>query len=187
MKSSPVRELARRYAAGELSLDEYRAQRRNLIDAVTAGNQRIEYGQPSPRRSQPVRQRWLLLIPLVALVSAGIVISLRAVHTHGLYLPSSQTGASLVTGPSLLRGFIETNDWSDASLDQFLRHWNTLPPHEQKAARHSYLFPRLASELQEQIVSQQAMLELAPDRQLAERHLARLQLIATTLKVKQKE
>ena len=42
MKFSPIRDLARRYAAGELSLDEYRAQRRDLIDGVATGRQRLE-------------------------------------------------------------------------------------------------------------------------------------------------
>ncbi|MGH8282531.1 MAG: hypothetical protein ACRESE_01630 [Gammaproteobacteria bacterium] len=182
MKPSPVRELGRRYAAGELSLEEYRAQRRVLINAVIAGKQRLEYGQASPVRIRRPQHRWpMFFILLAVLVAAGIGTTVWVSHSHSTGTHHTPANIPVETGPGLVRGFIETNDWNDASVEQFLQHWTKLARREQTAAYHSYLFPRMVSQLQEQIVSQQAMLELAPDRHVAELHLSHLRQMAAAL------
>lgn len=188
MKPSRVRDLARRYAAGELSLDEYRAQRRKLIDGVTAGEQKLDYGEASVSQRKQPRLRRFSIIGVVVMV-IGIAAFLWVEHSHESYLRKTQTRVVPETGPALVRTFIETNNWSDASLGQFLQNWKALPSHEQKAARGSYLFPRLLSQLREQIVSQQAVVDLAAgtdnDADSASAHLAHLQKLAVTLRVKQ--
>ena len=100
-------------------------------------------GELSRRRIRRPHLRWLIATPLVVLVTFGVVTLLWVEHSHGLYTRSSQTKASLETGPALVHIFMETNDWSDTGLDQFLQHWKALPMREQKAAHQSYLFPRL--------------------------------------------
>ncbi|MGH8397169.1 MAG: hypothetical protein ACRETA_02840 [Gammaproteobacteria bacterium] len=182
MKPSAVRELARRYAAGELSLEEYRTQRRNLIEAVTSGKQRLEYGQPTLSRIKRPQLHWqTFFISLTVLVAAGIGSAVWVSHSHNTDTYHAPTSTPVETGPSLVRSFVESNDWSDASVEQFMQHWRKLPRREQSAAFRSYLFPRMVSQLQEQVVSQRAMLELAPDRQVAEVHLKHLQHMAAAL------
>lgn len=184
MKPSRIRELARGYAAGELSLDEYRAQRRKLIDGVTAGLLKLEYGELSVARDKQPYLRWFSGIALL-LTAIGIGIFVWMEHTHRADQPNAQTRMLPVSGPVLVRTFIETNDWSDASLMQFLQHWKALSTREQKAAYNSYLYPRLLSQLREQIASQQAVVDLAAGDQHASDpatlHLAHLQQLSTAL------
>jgi len=186
MKPSRIRELARRYAAGEISLDEYRAQRRKLIDGVTAGLLKLEYGELSVAHSKQHYLRWFLSIALLfTAIVIGIIV--RIDHSHRVEQLNAQTRILPDSGPALVRAFIETNDWSDASLLQFLQRWKALSSHEQKAAYHSYMFPRLLSQLHEQIASQQAVVDLAAgDKHAAEpasNHLAHLQQLSEILEV----
>lgn len=189
MKPSPVRELARRYAGGELSLEEYRKQRRHLIDAVCAGTLEIEYGEARARQIKSRRRRWLIAIPVVAviIIAAGIGTRLHmreSGRTHTRTVPAAS--ATQGSGVQLLHNFADANDWSSASIGSFLQQWQKLPANERQAARNSYLFPRLLAQLHEQIVSQQAMLEIAPDPAAAARHLAQLRQFSATLNENQK-
>lgn len=181
MKASLARELARRYAAGELSFDEYRAQRRDLIDTICAGIQTLQYGQTAPHPLNRRKPRWAILASLAIIVAAAVAVSLWAIHTRNSSVSSAPMRTAESTGPYLLRTFTDANDWSEASINHFMQQWQRLPSREQQAARNSYLFPRLVSQLQEQIVSQQAMLELAPDPEAAVQHLTHLRQMATLL------
>ncbi|MGH8280281.1 MAG: hypothetical protein ACRETQ_12075 [Gammaproteobacteria bacterium] len=181
MKASPIRELARRYAGGELSLEEYRKQRRHMIDAVCAGTLKIEYGERAPRKVQSRKLGWLVALPIVVVIGIAIGAALHFgarshAETAGVRVAHSLAGAQL------LHSFADSNDWSSTSVSAFLNAWQKLPSGERQAARASYLFPRLLAQLQEQIVSQQAMLELAPDSGAAARHLVQLQHLAGVLK-----
>ncbi len=184
MKPSRIRALARRYAAGEISLDEYRAQRRKLIDGVTTGLLKLEYGEVSVVHNRQTNLRWFAGIALL-LAATGIGIFIWVEHSHRVDKPIAQISTLPDSGPALVQSFIETNDWSDASLMQFLQRWKVLSPREQKAAYHSYLFPRLLSQLHEQIASQQAVVDLAAgDKHAAEtaaNHLAHLQQLSAIL------
>lgn len=181
MKLSPARELARSYAAGDLSLEEYRAQRRDLIDAVCAGTAILQSSQTTPHRQRAYRPYWLVLVSATVVVVAAVAISLWIIngpHASNSGVRVHEIGQN---GPQLLREFLEANVWDDASITRFVTRWKQLPAREQQAARNSYTFPRVSSQLQEQIVSQQAMLELAPDPKAATQHLAHLQQMAALL------
>ncbi|HVA55991.1 MAG TPA: SHOCT domain-containing protein [Gammaproteobacteria bacterium] len=186
MKPSRIRELASRYAAGEISLDEYRAQRRKLIDGVAAGLLKLEYGELSIARDKHSNLRWFSGIALL-LTAIGIGIFVWMEHTHRVGQINTQTRIMPESGPGLVRTFIETNDWTDASLMQFLQHWKALSSREQKAAYNSYMYPRLLSQLREQIASQQAVVDLAAGDNHASDparvHLAHLLQLSETLGV----
>jgi hypothetical protein len=186
MKPSRIRELARRYAAGELSLDDYRAQRRKLIDGITTGLLTLEYGELSVARDNQPYLRWFSGITLL-LIAIGISVFTWIEHTHRVDQTNVQTRTLPESGPGLVRTFIETNDWSDSSLMQFLQRWKTLSLREQKAAYNSYLYPRLLSQLREQIASQQAVVDLTAGdihaSDTARIHLAHLQQLSATLGV----
>ncbi len=187
MKPSRIRELGRRYAAGEISLDEYRAQRRKLIDGVTAGLLKLEYGEISVVHG---KQSWRLLVYGSALlvIAIGIGIIVHMEYSHQASRSNPQSKIAFDTGPAVLQSFVETNDWSDASLVQFIQRWKALPAREQNAAVGDYLFPRLLAQLHEQIVSQRVVVDLAAgDKNAADQaavHLAHLQQLATMLDVK---
>lgn len=183
MKPSPIRELARRYAAGELSLEEYRKQRRHMIDAVCAGTLKIEYGETAPRKIRNRDRRWLLAVPVIVVIAIGVVVALHYAAVYQAHTGSATPhAAATVSGTQLLHAFTDANDWSTASVSTFLRQWQELPASEKRAARASYLFPRLLAQLHEQIISQQAMLEIAPAPEAATHHLAQLQQLSGALR-----
>ncbi|MBU6421470.1 MAG: hypothetical protein KGL98_03245 [Gammaproteobacteria bacterium] len=185
MKLSPARELARRYAAGDLSFEEYRAQRHDLVDAVCSGAQTLaQAGSTRPQvhsRLRSRKRRRLLLLPIAVVVVAAIAVSLAVIYGQHGSDSAVAVHEAKQSGPLLLREFLAGNAWDDASILHFVDAWKKLPARERQAARNSYTYPRVSSQLQEQIISQQAMLELAPDPKAAAQHLAHLQQMAALL------
>jgi hypothetical protein len=181
MKPSPARELARRYAAGELSLEEYRAQRRYLIDAVCAGTAMLQSSKTAPYPRHSHKRYWFALAPLAVAVVVAAAVGLWAARGQQLSALSASVHKVKPSGSQLLHEFLVANDWSDASIARFMASWRQLSERERHAARNGYTYPRVSAELQQQIVSQQAMLELAPDPKAATEHLAHLQQMATLL------
>lgn len=186
MKSSQVRELARRYATGQLNQENYRSQRRTLIDAVAGGQQALAYkenGNGVTMRRTGIK---FLALSVVAALVAGVVISMLLKNgdstRHNATRPVATTAvpaaAPVAPGPGLVRTFVDADDWTDSSLDSFSRRWNALPPDEQAKARDSLMYPRLVSDLRQQITSEKAVAGGGSDP-----HLTALQKMAKTLGV----
>ncbi|HEV2321252.1 MAG TPA: hypothetical protein VGT42_02725 [Gammaproteobacteria bacterium] len=187
MKSSQVRELARRYAAGQLNQENYRSQRRALIDAVTGGQQPLVYKDIQAANSMRRGGVKLLALGVVALLAIGIAVSLALKSPGGVHggttkaptsMPAAPVGPPPSPGPALVRTFVEANDWNDDSLDTFTHRWAGLPADEQSKARDSLMYPRLVSELRGQIISEKAVSNGSADP-----HLAALQKMAKALGV----
>jgi hypothetical protein len=168
MKSSQVRELARRYATGQLNQESYRSQRRALIDAVTGGHESLHY-KPGPNGVAPRRMGVrLLALGVAAVLIAGVVVSMLLKNNneaarHAAARPASAADVPAAPvavpppGPALVRTFVDTDDWTDDSLDSFSRRWSALAPDEQAKARASMMYPRLLSDLRQQITSEKAV------------------------------
>ncbi len=177
--------MARRYATGQLNQENYRSQRRALIDAVENGRQALVYkenGNGMGLRRNGIK---LLALSAVAALVAGVVLSMllknnaanRPVIAH--VAPAAvPVGPPPAPGPALVHTFVETNDWTDPSLDSFSRRWNTLGADEQAKARDSLMYPRLVSDLRQQITSEKAVAGGGADA-----HLMALQKMAKTLGV----
>ena len=185
MKSSQVRELARRYSTGQLNQENYRSQRRALIDAVTAGQQALIYKEG--RNGAGIRRTGIKLLALavVAVLVAGVVVSIvlknNEAARHATLHPTLAAVPALpatppAPGPALVRTFVDTDDWTDPSLDSFSRRWNALATDEQAKARASLMYPRLLSDLRQQITSEKAVAGTGADP-----HLTALQKMAKTL------
>ncbi len=183
MKSSQVRELARRYATGQLNQESYRSQRRTLIDAVAGGQQSLAYKENGNGVSMRRTGIKFLALSVVAALVAGVVISMllkngdstRHSTTHPVAAPAA---APVAPGPGLVRTFVDADDWTDMSLESFSRRWNALSADEQAKARDSLMYPRLISDLRQQITSEKAVAGTGADL-----HLTALQKMAKTLGV----
>lgn len=192
MNSSPIRDLARRHAAGELSQEDYRARRRDMISEIVEGKRPLTYEQQRPRGKRSKRS---MKSPLAAAAAGAIVIVALLVVWLTLMYSGARPGkaAHPVTevpanaapenspGSKLIGDFLRTDDWSNSGIRQFIQKWNDLPPKEQENARNDYRFPRLVSELNQQIVSQQAMSALTKNKQRTQTVLANLHRMADTL------
>lgn len=186
MRSSPIRDLARRYAAGQLSQENYRSQRRLLIDSISSGAQPLTYRDDE--NLVVVRRGSIKLVAIglvVALLAAAVLfIALRSSAPHKkatVPVAAAQPAPPPpAPGPALVSTFVSANDWTDGSLETLLRRWNDLTGDEQTKARDSLDYPRLVSDLRQQISSEKAMLGLG-SAGTSGAHLAELQKVAKTL------
>lgn len=188
MKSSPIRDLARRYAAGELSQENYRGQRRALIDAVTNGKQALTYRDDNSQNSGRPGNLKLIALAASAVLVMVVVFAVAWKASSGRRDSSKTeqpppTAVSVPTpGPALIGAFVDANDWDDPSLEDFVHQWHSLSPEDQVKARSSLLYPRLESALRQQISSERAMAVAAAAPQ-GDPHLLHLQKMAQTLGV----
>ena len=177
MKSSQVRDLARRYAAGQLSQENYRSQRRALIDSVAQGGEALVYKEMAVRLPGKRARLKLAAAAVVAVLLAAIAVKLTWKATHPARQAADKTAPGTFVppplpapGPDLVRGFVETNDWTDTSLESLAHRWQTLSAEDQGKARESTMYPQLVSELRQQITSEKALMAGAngPDAHLME-------------------
>lgn len=200
MSASAIRELARRHAAGELSLEEYRARRHELIDDFVSGKTPLTYDerQPAARSGNRAPKS----INRVVIGAAALVLALLIGAVLWLLIPRHQpsraaepgttrrlqkTVADASPGSMLIQNFLRSNDWSSENVRNFVDQWNSLPQAERENARKDYRFPRLTSELRQQIVAQRAMAGLTPGSGDTKTQLASLQSMASMLGVKTDE
>ncbi len=181
MKYSPLRDLARRYAAGNLAAADYLAQRSQLINNYIQGKQSIAY-----RETRPVLlvtpQRWQRYWP----VAAGVVLVLALIVGSTIfYTPDTivQKTTSTATAPSnntaatIVREFLNGGDWSDAHLLEFELAWNALTPFERETARRSPWFRRLETETRRRLQAADTLMDLDQSTETKDR-IARLQTFA---------
>lgn len=187
MKSSQVRDLARRYATGKLSQESYRSQRRALIDSITGGSAQLAYRSDERAVAKPrTGGAKLLAITVVVLVAAGIgtvMLLKRSSHTHVPGAAQAATtsaipvAAPVAPGPDLVRSFVETDDWTDGSLQTFQRRWLGLGADERAKAKDSPIYGRFLSEVRQQVDTEKAIAGDAGN----DAHLMELQRLAKTL------
>ena len=187
MRSSQVRDLARRYATGKLSQESYRSQRRTLIDSITGGAVQLAYREEKPAAKRPRFDSKLLGLIAVVLIVLGVGTVLAIKHSNKAASGAAQaavTPAPPVTppapGPALVRSFVDADDWTDAGLQSFERRWQSLGSDEQAKAKDSLTYPRLMSEVRQQIDSEKAV---AGSNSAGDAHLMELQKLAKTLGV----
>ena len=186
MKSSQVRELARRYATGQLNQENYRSQRRTLIDAVTHGRQALVYKENGNGLALRRNGFKFLALAIIAALVAGVAISMLLKNGTAAHPAATRAAPGMATpaapppapGPSLVHTFVDANDWTDPSLESFSRRWSTLPADEQAKARDSMMYSRLVADLRLQITSEKAVAGNGADA-----HLMALQKMAKTLGV----
>lgn len=187
MKSSQVRDLARRYSTGKLSQESYRSQRRSLIDSITGDQVQLTYRQDERVKSaRPRFNTKFLGLVMVAIVVAGIFVVLFLRHNAkgegGAQAATAQAPAAAppAPGPDLVRSFVETDDWSDMSVKNFELHWQSIGSDEQAKAKDSPVYGRLVSAVRQQIDAEKAV---AGSDSANDAHLTELQKLAKILGV----
>lgn len=184
MKYSQVRDLARRYATGKLSQESYRSQRRALIDSITGGGVQLSYRNDERAAARGRSNTRLWGITALVLVAAGVGTLLLLRHAKHAPAPGAQAAtvavavAAAAPGPDLVRSFVEADDWTDGSLQNFERHWQSLGADEQSKAKDSPIYGRLVSEVRQQVDSEKAV---AGGGAAGDAHLLELQKLAKML------
>lgn len=187
MRSSPLRDLGRRHATGNLRRKDYVAQRTQLLNRYVNGQLEITY-----RESRPVvlvrKQGFPLWVPAIAL-AAGIAVSLfvwlgskATPDEDKSAIPAKETAAGFETARdvNLIEGFLAGQDWSDGRLESLETDWKKLPAFRQEALRRTPEFRRLESRTRRKIEEVQALRALNDSAQSRLRE-ARLHEFAAVL------
>lgn len=181
MKYSPLRDLARRYAAGNLAAADYRTQRSQLINNYVQDKQPIAYRETRPVLLVTPR-RWQRYWPAAA---GTVLVLVLIIGSSIFYTPgnTTQKSAPISTAPAndtaatLVRDFLKSGDWSDAHLLEFELAWNALTPFERETARRSPWFRRLETETRRRLQAADTIMELNQSTETRDR-IARLQTFA---------
>ncbi len=118
----------------------------------------------------------VLFIGLAAAVAAIIIVALIVLLGGGSakQLPSTMTGAEnsgdLAAVPqtktqaqSLIQSFLNKNNWSSSSLDNFLRQWNDLPAGDMLASKDSLEMGQITNAIYKQLLEERALSGLVDD------------------------
>lgn len=170
MHASPLRQLVRRYAAGNMSRDDYLAQRRSLINAY-AGGKHIDYHSHRPivliRGPYWLRPLVFAAIGLM-IIFIGVLLWLPDTPSRepSTATTTSQPAAKSGAGAQLLSKFLSTQDWSPTNMEKFQRDWLALSEFERERARDSLWHRRLVAKTQQKLREIEALQAINPDPQL---------------------
>jgi formylglycine-generating enzyme required for sulfatase activity len=180
MIEKSVRGLARRYAAGEVSRDEYRRQRTELIRSIVQGTAPVVPYQPAEQDGTTTTQT--VTRPRPATANAGetpaeapppspyllpaIIAVLLAIIGIGVALwwpeespeqprveaqPPPAERPFPAAGQELIAAFLMAGDWQPGALDGFRRQWDGLAAEERAAALETTEYVRLGDAIAERL------------------------------------
>lgn len=163
MKASQLRDLTRRYATGNLSREQYLAERGRLIDGIVAGEIDIRYRDleptDSPARKAASHRHWLFAGGSIMLVGLLLIALLAYFLGDGPTVDRKPPAVDAIDpGTALLRQFLQSDDWSESAVQQLEQDWNELTPFHQESARRSADYRRLKHETARRIREQEALL-----------------------------
>lgn len=164
MKASQLRDLTRKYAAGNLARDAYVVERARLIEGIVRGDIEIVYRNLDPStittpRSGSLRH-WLLVsgsAMLVGLLLVALLVYFLDDSTHEI-TGTVAMDPVMEPGVELLQRFLDGGDWSEASVRKLEDDWTKLTAFEQESARRSPGYRRLKHETTRRILEQEALL-----------------------------
>lgn len=165
MKVSQLRDLTRKYAAGKIGREEYLDQRKRLIDGIVAGEIEIRYREiepPAPPKRNAGQKKWWYAGGTVMLVGLLLIALLAHFFDDGAQRADADRAAAAASpadpGAELLREFLRSADWSDASLTAMEQEWNALTAFQRESARRSSWYRRVKHETSQRIREQEALL-----------------------------
>lgn len=172
MNKSQLRRLAAAYAEGRMSAAEYRARRRELIDAVVAG--RI----PIQRETPPTSPDSLMTTPpfpaggvpwhlVLGGASAMCLLLLAWLLWPAGEAPPPPAPVVEVRPPevprsrSVVESFLARRDFSAPAIEQLESEWAALDATEREQARDALWFLALVRALRDEVKTQKALAGLA--------------------------
>lgn len=170
MKVSQLRDLTRKYASGRISREEYLAERKRMLDAITSGEETARYRELEPDTGADGERRLPRSRTLIA-ASLLIFLLLVAFATHLLSNgPAEDTRSSADSAPApenpaivLIREFNDQDDWSANALSALENDWNKLSAAQRTTARNSVPYRRLRREVDARIREHEALVASGGD------------------------
>lgn len=197
MATVSLRALARRYADGEISRNDYVRERRELVDQVVAGNLQPvepslapvsagsapqEPAPPTARRGSVAgdsgRSRRPVFIAAAVLVLGTVVAAVLLLDNGQPPLPQAGPPAPVPAEPSapspapeiaLINGFLAADSWSAESIASMAGRWAALPAEARSRAQRSPEFRKLVQGLHSQIAEAEGLATLGGGQAANER------------------
>jgi len=196
MTKGSLRALSKGYAQGTYTLEEYRRQRTELIDAIVAGEAPIvKYEAPPPPPAEPATTEIPRTErpsaaepsgPPVKLIAGAAGLIVIAVVAAVVLWPKGEPPESRpATAPApqivetppeptavelLINGFLEADDWQTETLQSFRAKWDALGVIDPAAAADSESYRRFADAIYAQIVEEQAAADVGHEAAVDQQH-----------------
>lgn len=195
MAYSQLRELARTYAAGHLSREDYRERRAEFLDNLLHNRTNIDYrdltaAQPLPvsapiidvGEDEPEVRRTPIILGGIAIVLALFAAAFWYVRVTTAVPTAVVVAAPVAESVALVSGFLRQRDLGAEACAAFLERWQALDEGARDQARADKAWTRLAFSLKSAVRDQQALVPV-DDTGAAVAEEARLRRFAAALDI----
>jgi hypothetical protein len=188
MDNHTLRALSRRYAAGDIDRDVYRARRRALIEAIVNDTaDLITYCAPEPdaptvfpyddddgdttqeimrpialpaRVTPPRRANVCILLAVALSLTATVAWWLARPAAEEVLEPHPPNAERATAQAAFLESFLAANAWSPENLTEFENAWTALTDDQRAALLEADAMHRLSEGVIHEIATENALLEL---------------------------
>jgi len=177
LNKSQLRRLAADYADGRMPSGEYRKRRRELVNAIVDGQQKIRREKPAAHAAVPPDRdpaapaagagvpRRVALIGAVAVASVLLLLWLLWPAPEPVPArPPSVSAPPIVELPrsrTIVESFLALKDFGAPAIASFRDEWETLTEQERRDARDTLWFRSLVRALRDEIKTQKALAGLS--------------------------
>ena len=171
MNRSELTKLVKTYTNGEMPLEVYREQRRQIVNDLIDGPKPKKSNDPldsfiasTPQKTSSVwsKKPSIYLTITGAALAIGIAAYLFANYTRnaaqnensGDLAGETTAIAKIPKAQKLAEKFLASNKWNEESINQFILDWQILSPSERQEAQNTAWFTRFKSAIQNQLNEQ---------------------------------
>ncbi len=153
---------------------EYDPGSTTQIVATQPGKKKSSTPRPqSTSSTTPVKSPSPFSVPLFIGLSIGVLLLIAGITAIFIYSSdrpatttenaATETTSQPVAGQAaetLIRLFLQQNDWRQENLDKFVSNWQKIGPHEQQAAADLPIKNQIKNAIYKQIIEQRALIAL---------------------------
>lgn len=171
MSCSELTKLVKAYTNGEIPLEVYREQRRQIVDKVVEEPKHKKSNDPldafiasAPQKQSPhnLKSSTILLtvVGAVLVIGIGVFLLLNNRHDADNRQQNANDGANSTPtenkthAQKLVEKFLRSDQWNEETINQFILDWQILSSAERQEAQNTAWFTRFKSVIQNHLESE---------------------------------